>query len=98
MGSALATIITAAVVDGKPGLKDLLGRMVRWRVGTRWYAIALGLSVVLTLAPASIYLLLGEPTALRCGKLSILESILVVLVVAVGPGLSRSPPSTTILP
>ena len=30
-GPALAAIIVIAVVDGRPGLRDLLGRMVRWR-------------------------------------------------------------------
>jgi uncharacterized protein len=80
-GPALAAIITAAVADGKPGLKDLLGRMVRWRVGARWYAIAPGLPAVLTLATAGTYLLLGAPTALRFGTLSGLEPILFVLVV-----------------
>jgi membrane protease YdiL (CAAX protease family) len=80
-GPALAAIVTAAIVDGKPGLKDLLGRMVRWRVGARWYAIALGLPVVLTLAAAGTHLLLGAPTPLRFGTPSLLEPILFVLVV-----------------
>jgi hypothetical protein len=34
-GPALAAILMIAVADGKPGLRDLLGRMVRWRAGTR---------------------------------------------------------------
>jgi uncharacterized protein len=80
-GPALAAIAVAAVADGKPGLKDLLGRTVRWRVGARWYAIALGLPVVLTLTTAGTYLLLGAPTALRSGTLSVLEPIIFVLVV-----------------
>jgi membrane protease YdiL (CAAX protease family) len=80
-GPALAAVIIAAVVDGKPGLKILLGRMVRWRVGVGWYAIALGLPVVLTLATAGVHLLLGAPTALRFGTLSVLEPIIFVLVV-----------------
>jgi membrane protease YdiL (CAAX protease family) len=80
-GPALAAIVTAAVADGKPGLKDLLDRTVRWRVGVRWYAIAVGLPVVLTLATAGAHLLLGAPTALRVGTLSVLEPILFVLVV-----------------
>ena len=33
----------AAVAGGRPGLRALGARMVRWRVGWRWYAVALGL-------------------------------------------------------
>jgi uncharacterized protein len=80
-GPALAAIVTVAIADGKPGLKDLLGRTVRWRVEARWYAVALGLPVVLTLATAGVHLLLGAPTSLRFGALSILEPIIFVLVI-----------------
>jgi uncharacterized protein len=80
-GPAFAAIVTAAVADGKPGLKSLLGRVVRWRVGVLWYVVALGLPVILTLATAGIHLLLGAPTSLRFGALSVLEPIIFVLVV-----------------
>jgi len=73
--------VTAAVAEGKPGVKDLLGRILRWRVGVRWYAIAVGLPVVLTLAAAGAHLLLGAPPALRLGRLSVLEPVIFVLVV-----------------
>ena len=29
------------LVYGRAGLRDLLTRMTRWRVGARWYAVAL---------------------------------------------------------
>jgi CAAX protease family protein len=45
-GPALAAVIVVAAAEGKSGLKDLLGRIVRWRVGVRWYVIALGLPAV----------------------------------------------------
>ena len=80
-GPALAAIVVTGLTGGKADLKDLLGRIVRWRVGTRWYAIALGLPVVLTLATGGIHLLIGAPAALRLGTLSLLEPILFVLVV-----------------
>jgi hypothetical protein len=35
-GPALAAVIVSAFTDGKPGLRALLGRLVRWRVGARW--------------------------------------------------------------
>ena len=58
-GPALAAIIVAALTDGRPGLRELLGRLVRRRVGARWYAVALGLPMVLALTAARLHLLLG---------------------------------------
>jgi membrane protease YdiL (CAAX protease family) len=80
-GPALAAVIVAAITDGKPGLKSLLGRTVRWRVGLRWYAIALALPVILTLATAGVHLLLDAPTSFRFGTISVLAPIIFVLVV-----------------
>jgi membrane protease YdiL (CAAX protease family) len=80
-GPAIAAIVVVAVVDGRPGLTDLLGRMVRWRVGVRWYAVALGLPVVLSLAAGGIHLLLGGSTPVRFAQLSILEPIVFLLIV-----------------
>jgi hypothetical protein len=51
---AAATTITAA--EGKTGLENLLGRILRWRVGVRWYVIALGLPAVLALVILPGYL------------------------------------------
>jgi membrane protease YdiL (CAAX protease family) len=40
-GPSVASIVMTALVDGKAGLRDLLTRLTRWRVGGRWYAVAL---------------------------------------------------------
>lgn len=80
-GPALAAIVVVAVTEGRSGLKGLLGRVVRWRVGARWYAVALGLPAVLALAAAGLHLLLGAPTPVGLGRLSILEPIIFVLIV-----------------
>ena len=45
MGPFLAALIMTALTGGKARLKTLLSRMVRWCVGLRWYAAALGLPV-----------------------------------------------------
>lgn len=81
LGPALAAIVVVAIVGGKAGLKDLLGRVLRWRVGIGWYALALGLPAVLALAAVGLHLLLGAPAGVRLGRLSGLEPILFVLVV-----------------
>jgi uncharacterized protein len=80
-GPALAAIIVAYLVDGKSALNDLLSRLVRWRVEARWYVLALGLPAILALAAAGLNLLLGAPTAIRFGGLSVLNFVVIVFVV-----------------
>jgi len=41
VGPAAAAFVMWAVVGGRPGVKDLLRRMVLWRVAPRWYLVAL---------------------------------------------------------
>jgi membrane protease YdiL (CAAX protease family) len=80
-GPAFAAIIVSAVSDGKPGLRGLLGRLACWRVGGRWYAVALGLPVVLALTAAGLHLLLGAQTSLDFGGLSFLDFVVFALIV-----------------
>lgn len=80
-GPAIAAIVVAAIADGRTGLKDLLGRIVRWRVGARWYAVALGLPVVLALAAAGLHLVLGARVAVEVGGLSVLNFVVFVLII-----------------
>ena len=80
-GPALAAIIMAAVTGGKPGVKALLSRVVRWRVGLPWYLIALGLPTVLSIATAGLSYLLGVSESIQVGALTVLELVLFVLVV-----------------
>jgi membrane protease YdiL (CAAX protease family) len=80
-GPALAAIIMAAVTGGKSGVKQLLSRVVLWRVGVRWYLIALGLPTVLSIATAGLSYLLGASDFIQVGALTVLELVLFVLVV-----------------
>ena len=41
LGPSVAGILLTALLYGKAGFRDLLARMTRWRVGARWYAVAL---------------------------------------------------------
>jgi len=38
---ALAGIVVIVLASGRVGLRDLRSRLFRWRVGVRWYAVAL---------------------------------------------------------
>jgi hypothetical protein len=68
-GPLLAALITAAVTSGLDGLKDLLNRCLRWRVGLRWYAAALLVPAAIGLAAVYLSVLLGgpAPTATKLG-------------------------------
>jgi membrane protease YdiL (CAAX protease family) len=59
LGPFLAAIIVTALTGGKTGVVGLLSRMVRWRVGLRWYAAALGLPVAVYLFAVSLNMLSG---------------------------------------
>jgi membrane protease YdiL (CAAX protease family) len=41
LGPSMASILLTVLVYGRASLRDLLSRLFRWRVGTRWYAVAL---------------------------------------------------------
>src|SRR5918993_3451153 len=40
-GPSVASILMTGLIHGRAGLRDLLTRVTRWRVGARWYAVAL---------------------------------------------------------
>lgn len=58
-GPALAALIVAARVEGREGLRRLWRRLVRWRVGWQWYALALLGPALLFAAAIAIGALLG---------------------------------------
>src|ERR671921_1245458 len=58
-GPFLAALVVLAITQGKSGIGGLLRRMVRWRVGLRWYAVALLLPVGIALAATALNVLLG---------------------------------------
>ena len=41
LGLALPAFLVTAATGGKEGVRDLLSRLLRWRVGVHWYLIAL---------------------------------------------------------
>ena len=41
VGPSVAGILLTGLLYGRVGFRDLLARMTRWRVGARWYAVAL---------------------------------------------------------
>jgi membrane protease YdiL (CAAX protease family) len=60
-GPSIAGITLTAIVDGKAGLRALISRTGRWRVGLRWYAVALCTIPLLLLAILPPLALLVSP-------------------------------------
>ena len=59
VGLTLATYISAAVTGGVPAIKDLLHRLIRWRVHPIWYIAALTITGILSIISIGIHLALG---------------------------------------
>jgi len=56
LGVTLPAFLVTAATDGWAGVRDLANRCVRWRVGIRWYLIAvLGMPIAMTLATTAAY-------------------------------------------
>ena len=64
-GPFLAALVVLGITRGRTGVRDLLRRIVRWRVGLRWYAAALLLPVAVTLAATAINIVVlgAQPSA-----------------------------------
>ena len=41
LGPSIAGVMLTSVIDGRLGVRQLLSRLLKWRVAPRWYAIAL---------------------------------------------------------
>lgn len=50
LGPSVSGLLSTALVDGRPGLRQLGSRLMRWRTGVRWYAVALLTAPLLLLA------------------------------------------------
>jgi membrane protease YdiL (CAAX protease family) len=91
-GPFLAAIIVLGLTTGKSGIKQLLRRIVLWRVGLRWYAIALFLPIVLAVVAVYLNVLLGAP-APTLGELGSWPGLLIVfpLTLLIGGPLGEEP-------
>ena len=56
---AIAALLAAALTGGRVAVRDLVARLVRWRVGWQWYAVVILGPAVFSLAVAWLYSLLG---------------------------------------
>jgi uncharacterized protein len=61
MGALIAALIVAFVADGPAGLKEIGVRLIRWRVNWVWYALALGVPLVVNAATMGLAVVTGAP-------------------------------------
>jgi hypothetical protein len=87
-GPFLAALVVLAITRGTTGIVGLLRRMVRWRVAPVWYAVALLLPVVITVAATVLNVLLGAqaPSSAELGGWTSLFSTFFILLLIPGLG------------
>ncbi len=90
LGPVTAAFLVTAVTAGRPGLMRWVRRLVRWRVGARWY---LGVVLIVPLAGiAATFALPGATAAARVPSGAILLVYLPVLVLQIlTTGLAEEP-------
>lgn len=87
-GSFLGGIFVTAIVDGRSGLRTYFSRIVRWRVGIQWYAVAFLLPLVLRIGAFGLNLLSGAEVSPsfqwpEWGDL-VFEMLIVFFIIALG--------------
>src|SRR6266508_6178572 len=78
-GPTFAALIVTGTLDGKTGMRALLGRLLLWRVVWPWYAVALFGAVIMSFITMLLYALFtGTPLALPVvsGQLMLMAPLL----------------------
>lgn len=55
----IAAVVVSAVLAGRAGVRELLGRFLIWRVGIRWYLVGFFLLAVIILGGIGLHVLFG---------------------------------------
>jgi hypothetical protein len=88
LGVFLAAIIVTATTEGRPGLKDLFSRIVRWRIGFHWYALVFILPALLCVFAAFLVIYfagaVADFTKLPAWKDVIERFIFILLFIGLG--------------
>jgi hypothetical protein len=79
-GPILAALIVIPITQGWAGLRELGSRMIRWRVGWIWYAVALGIPLAAAAVAWALNVALGAPVP-SLASLPPLTSILMVFAI-----------------
>ena len=77
---ALLAVLLTALADGRKGVAALLQKLIQWRIGLKWYVIALGLPLAIHLTIGALALLLGWIPTIHVRPWSPAQLILGVLI------------------
>lgn len=93
IGPAIAALIVTATTEGRAGLRDLGRRMVRWRIGVRWWLVIAGTFALVGLGAVQALVTGDEVPALadftRYTGIGPIAPVAVVTVVLVVNGLGE---------
>jgi membrane protease YdiL (CAAX protease family) len=82
VGPSVAGIVLTGILYGRAGLREMLSRLLRWRVSARWYAVAL-LTAPLSMVAVLLALSLSSPEFLP-GILTSDQKVTLLLMGIVG--------------
>ncbi|RIK34390.1 MAG: hypothetical protein DCC55_33155 [Chloroflexi bacterium] len=85
VGPAVAGLLLTGLVDGRAGLREFSSRLLKWRVGARWYAVAL-LTTPLSIMAVLLVLSLLSPEFLPRIYTADDKAALLLMGLAVGLG------------
>ena len=89
LGPLVAGIIVTAIVYGRAGLREFFSRLVRWRVGAKWYAITFVTPIVLCLLSVALILCFvphSQMSALSVEKTRELPERFIFILLFIGLG------------
>ena len=92
---AIAAVLAAALTGGRTALRDLGGRLVRWRVSWQWYVVVILGPAAFSLAVAGVYALVGGSWSEAVPKALSEETLVLLpvsfLILALTDGLGEEP-------
>jgi uncharacterized protein len=88
LSASLAAIVLVVIEGRKGGLRELLGRILIWRVGIQWWAFVLFFAIIPSVAALYLFKLLGGPPVDWSGlrPLYTVIPMFIFLVIAAGIG------------
>jgi len=81
---ALLAILLTALTDGGKGIRVLLKKPFEWRLSFKWYALTLGLALVLRLTMSTLALVLGWIPAIQIRRWSLPEFFILGTFILIG--------------
>ena len=82
-GPLLAALIVIPITQGRAGLRALGASLIKWRVGWYWYAVAIGIPLMVALGAATLNAGFGAPFQLA--QLSLWSMLQVFVIRLINP-------------